>query len=273
MNRDRLRFESTKEKYDRFLRIQGHLDGLIDNFHKHVEKSHENFDLGMSRSFEYVTIVAAVGFIRAFEDYMRVEQSEEVVLYYTDMVFHNLFTDLLDLEIVGDNDPTEEEAQETIDMIKLVLRVKIVESEDEALQEKIVRWLVDMVTRPNFNKFYYGVPTFVYSPKWQLHYHESFAYNMLPHQVPGGWFDDTKQLVAEYLALNLEICCRMIIDDIRQGKFERLVKDIEDGEIDIGDSHRFSDVYSTTVTEMREIDKKLIGVDEPTRFRLPEFGV
>ncbi len=265
-------FDAAKKQSEYFRRVQGHLVGIVESFHKHAEKAHENFDLGFSRSYEQVVITSSVGLYRAFEDYLEFEFGQDIATYFSLMIAQNLFADLIDLEIVGNTELTESEAQEAVDMIEILLKVKL-EPGEEKTQQDMIRWIIDMYERPSFGRFYYGFETAIFSPRWKLHFCQSLAYNLLPHQVTDAWEMDVKRLVAEYLAANVEICCDMIISDIEERKFTKLLWEAEKEELDLGDAMRFSQIYGITVLDMREIDKKLIAVDEPIRYALPEFGV
>ncbi len=265
-------FEAAKIQSEYFRRVQGHLLGIVESFHKHAEKAHENYDLGFSRSYEQVVITSSMGLYRAFEDYMEFEFGQDIAIYFSLMIAQNLFSDLVDLEMLTNNELTEEEAKEAVSLVEILLRVKI-EPGEEKVQEDMIRWIVDMYERPSFNKFYYGFETAIFSPRWKLHFCQSLAYNLLPHMVPDAWDEDVKRLVAEYLAANVEICCDMIISDIEERKFTKLLEESEGEELDLGNAMRFSQIYGITVLDMREIDKKLIANDEPIRFGLPEFGV
>jgi hypothetical protein len=273
MNYDRSRFESAKKQFEYFRRVQGHLVGIVDRFYKHSEKAHENYDLGFSRSYEQVVITSSMGLYRAFEDYLEFEFGRDVATYFSLMIAQNLFADLLELEMLDNIEPTEEEADDSIRIVSSILSIPPSDEEELKQQQDLVRQVFEIYERPNFGRFYYGFESAVFSPRWKIHFCQSLAYNLLPHWAGDTWDMDAKRLVAEYLAANVEICCDMIIEDIQERRFIRLLEAFDKEEIDIGNAMRFSAIYGITVMEMRDIDKKLIAVDEPTRFNLPEFGV
>ncbi len=272
MSYDRRRFEAGKKESEYFRRVQGHLIGMIASFYRHVEKAKENLDLGFSRGYDQTVINSCKALFQTFEDYMELEFGPEVAVYFSMMIAQNLFADLVDEERLVANDPTEEECQEARDMIETILKVKI-EPDEEKLQLDMIRWIIEIYQRPSFNKFFYGFQTAIYSPRWKLDYYQSLAYHILPHSAKDRWDMDSLRYIAEYLALNIEACCEVIIGDIQERRFTRLKDDLDSGEIDVENCLRFSYMYGIMDFQMRDIDKKLIANDEPARFLLPEFGV
>lgn len=263
-------FEKYERKKEFVSRVKATLSGEVDTYERHKSKAFENFAAGFSRDYSDIVVTSFLSMDFGFYDYVREVFGEDVANYYSLMISKNQYLDLLDEELIEQMPPTEAMAAKTLEFVSAVASVKAVTDEEKKLRDELIAQSIEDAYAPTFNRWYYGFRTQIVDGI--LHFDKSYAYHLLPHEAGDNWEPWMRKVSSSYRAMNIEMCCRMIIEDIDSGAFDRLLKDIETGTIDMSDFIPFVTLYELTKMEMRQSDQKLILAGEASRFNLPLYG-
>ena len=183
------------------------------------------------------------------------------------MIFRNVYQDLKDQQEEGESgllpdiDPTEEEAQEALDEIKVILKIAPDPTEEEhETQKELIRKVIEQTIRHSYQYFFYGRPQYFTEGGMIDNYDSAWSRWLVSKD------ENFKQLFGVALAENTELAMNVIIDDIETGRYSDWV-DVE------MEAEQASLVYGIIKQQMHECDLHRIGNGNAAIWNLPEYGI